>query len=197
MCTTKTRPAILNEKGEFTYIDRVTKDAKTGEEKHSKVIARKTDGPFANIRTSNHIKEHFSNLLFELFDPLSLLIQNQLISLGVKTITEPVVLSVIEAILVNGQTATESLVYTRTQVVDSDVLKAWKAEQKKAKEEKRAPTDTRTEDQLPKKSQLNITKQLVVAGSRFDALQKILAERRKLWPVEEPKKAVVAPVVAP
>lgn len=168
--------------------------------KDKRVVSRKQDGEYSSIRASTEIKNYINNLLVEFLERLSPLIQLQLQSMKVKTITEDTVLQVIHSIMVDGVPVEEKLIYEKKEVVENEALrklKDQKAEFKKqcddadrqGKARPNKPQFERMED-LPKKTVLVVEKELVFGNDAFDKIKECVDEKLKIFheKKEEEKK---------
>lgn len=190
MAAELTHPVVYND--DFTpRTQTVTSKDKDGNERSSEQVVKQQDGEFAALRTSTHIKEHISNLVLEFFARLSPLVQNHLRSRKVKTITEQVILDVIENIMNDGLPTTEELVYSREDRPDPEAVKRLKderrVEREKAKTENREPRALKSDDDLPKVSVQVVTKKLNVEGDRFQKLMDLIAAEKAKYPAAPPK----------
>lgn len=157
---------------------RLVKD-KNGVEKLTRVIV-KSDSKYAKLRTKNTFKQYLNDLLFEFLASISPMLQQQLRALDVKTLTDEILLSVIETIMRGGQTATERLVYSKVMAADPAAVADLKKRIKAAKDAKTEVPTTKEAD-LPKIEVTHITKQLVYTDTRFDQFKAKLAVAAAHW----------------
>lgn len=195
ICSEMAHPTKLNADG-TVMTKTVEKKGKDGALTKVTTVDKDMTGKYAEFRTTQQFKQYLNDLIFEFLGRVSPLVQLQLTALNVKTINREVIESVIMRIMVDGSTVTETLKYDRVKVPNPELVKALREERKKAKAEKREPTDKRTEAELPTVDELVITKVLKFADPRYEQFQAKLNSMRESWPVETPAVAVPAPAVA-
>lgn len=179
ICSELARPTKVDAASGLPVCEiRLVKD-KNGVEKLTRVIV-KSDSKYAKLRTKNTFKQYLNDLLFEFLASISPMLQQQLRALNVKTLTDDILLSVIEIIMRGGQTATESLIYSKTMAADPVAVADLKKRIKAAKDAKTEVPTTKEAD-LPKIEVTQITKQLTYADTRFDQFKAKLAVAASHW----------------
>lgn len=193
ICSEMTNPSKVNPDGTVVMKVVEKKDA-AGVVTKVNTVDRVTDGKYSGLRTATQFKDYMSDLIFDFFGRITPLIQRQLTVLGVKTINSEVVMSVVERIMLDGVVPTEELKYERVKTPQPEALKAVREERKKAKAEKREPTDKRTDAELPQVEELIITKVLNFNDAKYNAFTAELATLREAWPTKA--EAAATPAVA-
>lgn len=144
---------------------------------------------YYKMRCRKDVKTYLNNIILEFLARISPIVQRQLQSMDVKTVTEQIIMDTIDHMLLDGAPVKESLEYEKIQIPNPAEVEKLRAEVNLAQKEKREATDKRKEDELPKIEGVRIKKTLKYDSASHEAFHKLLLQREAYYAKHETPSA--------